>query len=329
MRTSRSAAVAGRVLLPGLVLVVLLAGCGSGDGNAAGAGSAGSAASGTNVAGSLALAGPADCRTGPLCLTGFQQTYGLTFREFKPVDPAGPSAASLVARNDAQIAVVRTNDADAAGNLVLLADDKHLEPPDNVTPVIALPVSSAYGEGLTDAVDAVSTKLTTQDLAALDRSVAVDKKDADAAAKSWLTSHGLLPSGAAAKTGPRIVVGSADSTESDILADLYADALEANGYPVAKKLRVGPRDVYFPAVTRGELGLVPDYAGSLLTYLDPSQTAGDADATAEVLDRTLESQPAIALPGSPAQDPVTLAVSRDTAAKYDLKTISDLAKPAT
>jgi osmoprotectant transport system substrate-binding protein len=132
-----------------------------------------------------------------------------------------------------------------------------------------------------------------------------------------------------AKTGPTIVVGSANFTEDVTLADIYADWLQRNGYPVSKKLSIGSREVYFPALKRGEVDLVPDYAGSLLTFIDPKQPATtDPSTNAQKLATVLAPLKLTALNFSKAQDINGFVVTKATADKYHLVKISDLGKPA-
>ena len=114
----------------------------------------------------------------------------------------------------------------------------------------------------------------------LNKQTDIDQKDPDDVAKAWLEDERSLPATTpAAKTGPTIVVGSADFTEDETLADIYADVLKANGYPVTKKLKIGSREIYFPALKSGQVSFIPDYAGSLLTFLDPKKPATTDPAT--------------------------------------------------
>lgn len=67
---------------------------------------------------------------------------------------------------------------------------------------------------------------------------------------------------------PAIVVGSANFAESVTVAELYAHALADAGFPVERRLGIGNRDTYFPLLRDAAVGLVPEYVGSLLAYLD-------------------------------------------------------------
>src|SRR5579871_6125822 len=73
--------------------------------------------------------------------------------------------------------------------------------------------------------------------------------------------------------GGSLVIGSADFTESELLADIYGDALQAKGVSVTKKLNIGERAVYWKAMQDGSINFIPEYNGSLLYYLVPTATA--------------------------------------------------------
>ena len=121
-----------------------------------------------------------------------------------------------------------------------------------------------------------------------------------------------------------IVVGSADFPESKIIAEIYAQALEANGFQVGRQFGIGSRETYVPAVKDHSIDLVPEYTGNLLQYFDPTTTATSPDAVELALTRVLPGDLAILTP-SPAADTDTVAVTADTASRWNLKTIADLA----
>ena len=70
-----------------------------------------------------------------------------------------------------------------------------------------------------------------------------------------------------------VIVGSANFPESETVANIYAEALRANGFDVSTKLNIGSREAYIPAVKDGSIDVIPDYSGNLLQYLDESATA--------------------------------------------------------
>ncbi|PFG17789.1 osmoprotectant transport system substrate-binding protein [Propionicimonas paludicola] len=120
-----------------------------------------------------------------------------------------------------------------------------------------------------------------------------------------------------------VTVGSANFPESELLAELYAGALEAKGVSVTKKLNIASRETYVPALTKGEIDLIPEYAGAFAKYLNPdADTSNEATALASLqaaLPKTLA-----ALQPAAAQDKDSITVTRATADKYSLKTIEDL-----
>jgi osmoprotectant transport system substrate-binding protein len=121
-----------------------------------------------------------------------------------------------------------------------------------------------------------------------------------------------------------IIVGSADFSESKIVAEIYAQALEANGFSIARKFGIGSRETYVPAVRDHSIDLIPEYTGNLLQYFDPKTTASTPDAVQLALLRVLPGDLAILTP-SKANDTDTVAVTRQTADKWNLKTLADLA----
>lgn len=122
-----------------------------------------------------------------------------------------------------------------------------------------------------------------------------------------------------------IAVGSADFTESKIIAEIYAQALEANGFTIRRQFGIGSRETYIPAVQDHSIDLIPEYTGNLLQYFDEDTTATTSDAVLLGLLKALPGDLAILYP-SPAEDKDTLAVSEATAQRWNLKTIGDLAK---
>src|SRR5690242_12811299 len=77
-----------------------------------------------------------------------------------------------------------------------------------------------------------------------------------------------------------VVVGSFDFPESEVLAEVYGQALRAEGIPVQLQLGLGPRELVDPALMRGLVQLIPEYQGSALDFLTrATNAAGDSAAT--------------------------------------------------
>ena len=121
-----------------------------------------------------------------------------------------------------------------------------------------------------------------------------------------------------------LVVGSADFPESKIIAEIYAQTLEANGFTVGRQFGIGSRETYIPAMRDHSIDLVPEYTGNLLTYFDPKTTVTAPDQVELSLLRVLPGDLSILTP-SPASDTDTVTVTEATAKKWNLKTIGDLA----
>jgi osmoprotectant transport system substrate-binding protein len=143
-----------------------------------------------DVAGDLSLGGPPECPERPHCLLGFQDTYGLDFGEFVPLDVGGPLTFEAIANGDVDVGVVFSSDGQIpARNLVVLEDDKDLQPAENMLPVIR---SDAVNDEIIELLDGVSAVLTTEKLAELNRQVNVDLVDPEDAAHDFLVDEGLL-----------------------------------------------------------------------------------------------------------------------------------------
>jgi len=121
-----------------------------------------------------------------------------------------------------------------------------------------------------------------------------------------------------------IKVGSADFPESKIIAEIYAQALEANGFEITRQFGIGSRETYVPAVKDHSIDLIPEYTGNLLQYFDKENETTDPDAVLLALYDALPGDLSILTP-SPANDQDTVAVSSETAKRWNLKTIGDLA----
>ena len=138
-----------------------------------------------------------------------------------------------------------------------------------------------------------------------------------------LSSGSGQTSGAAAPSDT-IVVGSANFTESQILAEIYAQALAAKGVTVEKRLNIGSREAYIPGLQDGSIDLIPEYSGVLLQYFDKTADETEPDAVYTALQAALPDN-LIVLDKSAAEDKDAVVVTRDTATRLNVKSIADLA----
>jgi osmoprotectant transport system substrate-binding protein len=124
-----------------------------------------------------------------------------------------------------------------------------------------------------------------------------------------------------------IVVGSANFPENALLAEIYAGALSAKGVKVDKKLNIGSRETYIPALKDGSIDLIPEYTGVLAQYFNPKVSATDAAGVYAELKAAVPSTLTV-LDKSAAEDKDAVVVTKETAAKYKLKSIADLGPQA-
>ncbi|WAC65531.1 ABC transporter substrate-binding protein [Agrococcus sp. SL85] len=124
--------------------------------------------------------------------------------------------------------------------------------------------------------------------------------------------------------GTTLVVGSQDYYSNEIIAELYAQALEAEGYTIERDLRIGQREVYLPEIESGAIDLFPEYTGPLLQVWaeDPQERLSD-DVFAALQEAAPEG--ITVLDQAPATDQDSYVVTREFAEQYDLTTIEDLA----
>jgi osmoprotectant transport system substrate-binding protein len=128
---------------------------------------------------------------------------------------------------------------------------------------------------------------------------------------------------------PTVVIGSAGFDESELMAEIYAQALEAAGYTVERNFGIGTREQTLPAITSGQIDLMPEYLGSLLRQGLGGEPTGDSEATAALLAEAAAEEGLSILDYTPAQDTNAFAVRQETADQYQLTTMSDLAAVAT
>jgi osmoprotectant transport system substrate-binding protein len=244
---------------------------------------------------------------------------GATFT-FTPLDVGGPLTKAALDKGDIQVALLFSSDgAIAKNNWVALDDDKKLQPVDNFVPAVRKENATPGNVAVLDAVNAKLTKAEMQKAVA---AVSIDGQNPQDVAKKFLTDNNLPGSGKTA-TG-NFIVGSANFAESEFAAQLYGQALQTAGATVTFKMDFGAREAYEPALEGGQLDLVPEFVGTLDTFLggtssnDLTATLADAKTRAEAKGFTLTTP-------APADSVNTFVVTKATADKYHLVKISDLA----
>lgn len=139
------------------------------------------------IAAGLTFGGPAECPQRPLCLPGLQQTYGIRFGHVEAMPSRSATVQALIA-GGIDVGLLETTDARLAEpEVVLLTDDRGLQPHENVVPLVRTSVAVRWGVPLRTALDAVSARLTTDDLRRLNQAVEVDGLTPAEAAERWLS----------------------------------------------------------------------------------------------------------------------------------------------
>ncbi|WP_326561568.1 glycine betaine ABC transporter substrate-binding protein [Micromonospora sp. NBC_01796] len=216
----------------------------------------------------------------------------------------------------------------AGKKLVVLDDDKKLQDTDNIIPAIN---AKAAKPELVAALDKVSAAVDTPKLIQLNKAVDVDRKTPKVAAEEFASANNLT-SGITKGAGGPITVGVANFSENQTLGELYSIALTAAGFQV-KVQTIGNRELYEPALEKGEIQVVPEYAATLATFLNGKINQGSTTPVASSdLNQTVTNLKGLGEKvgltfGTPstAQDQNAFAVTQAFADQHGLKTLSDLA----
>ncbi len=277
---------------------------------------------GGTIASQMIFGGPPEFKTRPDGIPGLKKNYGVEFGKYKVTDVGGPVTVNALKRGQVDAVDLFTTDPSIAANdFVILEDPKSNFAAQNVVPLIT---KSKATDGVKTVINGIQAKLTTENLGGLLSQVVNDKADPADVAKGFLTDNGLDAAGTSAK-GVSLTVGSANFPENVILGEIYAQALEAQGATVAKKMNIGARPKYWESLKQGSIDLFPEYTGSILVFLDQNSTATSPDDVYASLGKTLPAN-LVALDKAEAQDSDAVVVTKETADKFNLKTIADLAK---
>ena len=137
------------------------------------------------LAGALTFGGPPECPDRPFCLVGLEQVYGLRFGAVTSM-PSRAATIEALLSGQIQVGMLETTDARlAVAPVVLLHDDRGLQPRENVVPLVRAEVLDRWQEPLRDALESTSARLTTADLVELNRQVEVQGRTPSEAARVW------------------------------------------------------------------------------------------------------------------------------------------------
>lgn len=137
--------------------------------------------------------GPPECLARPLCMLGLEDVYGLSFEEFVNLDTGGPATVSALAGGEVQVALLfTTNPQIEQKRFVVLEDDRSLQPPENVVPVLREESAARLSAAALAAVDDVTRRLSDAALRRLNGLVEIGGLSPADAAASWLEHAGIL-----------------------------------------------------------------------------------------------------------------------------------------
>lgn len=218
----------------------------------------------------------------------------------------------------------------AGTQLVVLDDDKKLQTSDNIIAV----VNKAKGgdAALIAALDKVADALDTPKLIALNKAVDVDRKTPKVAATDFAAAE-KITDGLAKGAGGKIVIGAADFSENQTLGALYEIALDAAGYDASVQ-QIGNRELYEPSLEKGEINVVPEYAGTFTEFLNKKfnggsatpVASGDIEKTVTGLKPLAEKAGLVLGKASKAADQNAFAVTKAFADKNGVKTLTEFAE---
>lgn len=148
--------------------------------------------------GQIVLGGPPSCPTMDVCQPGLEQTYGLQFKSFVPLDAGGAKTLNALQTGQVNLAMVLATDP-AVGHrgLVILGDDKHLQVVGNVVPLVS---EDAASDEVMDLIAGVNSKLTSSELVTLNGQVSIEGYPPEFVAARWAAAQGLIPAAAVSPT---------------------------------------------------------------------------------------------------------------------------------
>jgi len=127
---------------------------------------------------------------------------------------------------------------------------------------------------------------------------------------------------------PSVKIGSTNVPEQLILAELYGQVLEANGYTVERKLNLGSREIVAPALEKGDIDMYAEYLATYLTFVskDPTLASADPAATQKALQQAIQPRGLTVLDYAPAIDTNGVVITQNMAAQNNILQVSDLVR---
>jgi osmoprotectant transport system permease protein len=261
--------------------------------------------------------------TRPDGLKLLRRVYGLRFGEVRTFENGIKYKSLLDGKVDA-VYGFETDGQIARDDLVVLRDDRAAWTPYHAAPIVAGDFAKHAGAAFAPTLDAVSALLDAKTMRRLNAEVDEGGREPADVAHEFLREHGML------KRGPRptVRIGSKDFTEQYILGELYAQALEARGFPVERRLGLGATAVADGALRRGQIDVYPEYTGTAWTAVlkRPVKPGTSSEAVWSGVKDGYAKRELRVLHATPFSNGNAIVVTKQTAKKHDLETLSDLAK---
>ncbi|MFL6073053.1 MAG: glycine betaine ABC transporter substrate-binding protein [Mycobacteriales bacterium] len=213
-------------------------------------------------------------------------------------------------------------------DLVVLADDKHLQLADNVLPAVN---TAAASPTLIANLDKVSDALTTSDLVKMNTQTDIDRKTPEEAATAFVRSKHLTDG--VTKGSGSLTIGIVTFNEVQSVANVYKQVLSAAGYDVKLTTPIQNRESYLPDLESNKIQVVPEYAATLTEFINHKQNGPNAAAKATTdVDSTVSALTDLGSKvnlkfGKPSKavDTNAFAVTKKFATKNKVKSLSDVA----
>jgi osmoprotectant transport system substrate-binding protein len=263
-----------------------------------------------------------DSDSGSPSTSGAEGGGNSVIHEFVALDAGGPLTKEALASGAIDVAVLFTSSADEASyDWFQLDDDRDLQPVENFVPAVR---SDVLDEQIEMALDAVSAALTTEAVQAVVLRVGDDGETAADVAADFLASSEIPGARESGGGGLYPVkVGSASFPESEVVGEIYTQALLGAGIEAVHTPDLGFREVYFPALEAGDLDVVPEFVGSLLTHLGGEPTS-DLDETLTALTSAAAERGVTVLAPAGAESKNGFYVRDANANQLGVATITDL-----
>jgi osmoprotectant transport system permease protein len=252
-----------------------------------------------------------------------RHVYGIRFGQVHSYENGLKYKALLDGKVDA-VYGFETDGQIARDRLVVLRDDRAAWPPYHAAPLVSAKFAGHSGAAFAPTLDAVSALLDAKTMRRLNAAVDEDKREPADVAREFLQAHGLT------KRGPRptVRIASKDFTEQYVLGELYAQALEARGFQVERRLGLGATAVADGALRRGQVDMYPEYTGTAWTAVLKRKVVPGTSSQAVwsgVHDGYAARRLDVLHP-TPFSNGNAIVMTKQTADRLHVKTLSDLAR---